>query len=379
MAVSIEQHVDWVVDTLATMRERGHHTIEPTPVAEAGWVQHVNDCADITLFPRANSWYMGANVPGKPRVLLPYVGGVDTYRATCDDVVERGYLGFRFGGPAAEQVVDGVVNRLQPDVMFLLEAMEELGLPPLESLPVAEARAFSETMATQRPPGPAVGALLDGVLPGADGDLNYRLYRPDTDGPHPLVCYFHGGGWVLGAHDSDDPFCRDLCVRSGAVIVSVDYRHAPEHRFPAAADDAFAGLVWVADHAAELGGIPGRFVVAGWSAGANVAAVAAQRARDAGGPAISGQLLVTPVTDGSRDYPSMTENADGYVLTKALMEWFWRHYADEDDAVEPGRITPARTVADRSPARGRVHVRVRPAARRRSRVRRRPRRRRCRA
>ncbi len=331
MVVSIEQHVDFIADTLAYMRDAGQTTIEPTPVAEAGWVQHVNDCADITLFPKANSWYMGANVPGKPRVFLPYVGGVDTYRATCDRVVEQGYLGFRLDGPSARHVHDGVVNRLQPDVMFLLQAMDELGLPPLESLAVPDARAFSETMATQRPPGPAVGEIVDGVLPGATGDLKYRVYRPVGDGPYPLVCYFHGGGWVLGSHDSDDPFCRDLCVRSGAVIVSVDYRHAPEHRFPAAADDAFAGLVWVAEHAAELGGTPGQLVVAGWSAGGNVAAVAAQRARDTGGPAISGQLLVTPVTDGSRQYPSMTENADGYILTEALMNWFWDHYADDGD------------------------------------------------
>ena len=112
MAVSIEQHVDWIVDTLADLREHGYTSIEPTALAEAGWVQHVNDCADITLYPKANSWYTGANVPGKPRVFLPYVGGVDTYRATCDRVVEEGYLGFRRRGPDGDQVSDGVVNRL---------------------------------------------------------------------------------------------------------------------------------------------------------------------------------------------------------------------------------------------------------------------------
>ena len=140
---------------------------------------------------------------------------------------------------------------------------------------------------------------------------------------------------MLGSHESDDAFCRDLCVRSDAIVVSVDYRHAPEHRFPAAADDAYAGFVWVAGHAEELGGRPGPIVVAGWSAGGNLAAGVAQRARDEGGPAIAGQLLVTPTTDGSRDYPSMTENAEGYVLTKALMEWFWNHYADEPDRSNP--------------------------------------------
>ncbi len=331
MVISIEQHVDWIVDAVAMMRERDFTTIEPTPAAEAGWVRHANDYADITLFPQADSWYMGANVPGKPRVFLPYVGGVDRYRATCEQVVADGYVGFRLAGPGGEQRNEGIVNRLQPDVALLLEAMGELDLPPIESLSPAEARSFSETMAAQAPPGPEVAEVVDGTLPGAAGDLRYRLYRPPGEGPHPVVCYFHGGGWVLGSHDSDDPFCRDLCVRSGAVVVSVDYRHAPEDRFPAAVDDAVAALRWVAAHADELGGTPGQVAVAGWSAGGNLAAVAAQRARDTGGPALVGQLLVTPVTDGAGEYPSMTENADGFVLTRALMDWFWDLYADEAD------------------------------------------------
>jgi cation diffusion facilitator CzcD-associated flavoprotein CzcO/acetyl esterase/lipase len=351
MVVSIEQHVDWIVDTLDTMRANDHTTIEPTPTAEDGWVQHVNDCASITLFPKANSWYMGANVPGKPRVFLPYVGGVDTYRKTCDEVVERDYLGFRLAGPGGEQCNDGVVNQLHLDVMLLLKAMDDMGLPPIETLGVDGAREFMETMAEMNPPGPEVGEVVDGTLPGAAGDLNYRLYRPPTDGPHPIVCYFHGGGWVLGAHDSDDAFCRQLCLQSNAIVVSVDYRHAPEARFPAAADDAYAGLRWVADHAEELGGVPGKLVVAGWSAGGNVAAVAAQRARDVGGPEISGQLLITPVTDGSRAHPSMDENADGYVLTRSLMDWFWDQYADESDRKDPA-ASPllADSLADLPPA-----------------------------
>ena len=335
MVVSIEQHVDWIMDALETMRSRGFTTIEPTPTAEAGWVQHVNDCADITLFPKADSWYMGANVPGKPRVFLPYVGGVDTYRRTCDEVAAEGYLGFHLGGPGGEQCNDGVVNQLHLDVMLLLDAMAQLELPPLETLGAEGARQFMEMSAAMRPPGPDVGEIVDGTLPGAVGDLRYRLYRPATPGPHPVVCYFHGGGWVLGAHDSDDPFCRYLALHADSVVVSVDYRHAPEDRFPAAADDGFAALGWVAEHAADLGGIPGKLVVAGWSAGANVAAVAAQRARDGGGPHLAGQLLVTPVTDGSIERPSMFDNGEGYVLTKSLMDWFWDCYADEADRKDP--------------------------------------------
>ena len=117
MAVSIEQHVDWVADRLGDLRDQRLRARSSRPTtAEAGWVQHVNDCADITLFPTANSWYMGANVPGKPRVFLPYIGGVDAYRRTCDEVVERGYLGFELRRPGGTQCNDGVVNRLQPDV-----------------------------------------------------------------------------------------------------------------------------------------------------------------------------------------------------------------------------------------------------------------------
>jgi cation diffusion facilitator CzcD-associated flavoprotein CzcO/acetyl esterase/lipase len=327
MVVSVEQHVDWVVDALIALRESGFTTMEPTPAAEAGWTQHVNDCADITLMPQANSWYMGANVPGKPRVFLPYAGGVDAYRDTCDRVVAGGYLGFRLAGPRGEQCNDGIVNRLQPDVALLLQTMAALDLPPLESLSPTDARAFMDAAAAVRPPGPEVGAIVDGTLPGADGHpLAYRLYRPASDGPHPIVCYFHGGGWVLGSATSDDPFCRDLCVHTNAVVISVDYRHAPEAPFPAAVDDGFAALEWVAAHAESLGGIPGRLVVAGWSAGGNVAAVAAQRARAAGGPALAGQLLICPVTDLSRAHPSRDENADGYVLTRPLMNWFIDHY-----------------------------------------------------
>ena len=120
MVVSIEQHVDWVLDCLGHLSARGFDVIEPTETAEAGWTQHVNDCADITLYPAANSWYMGANVPGKPRVFLPYCAGVDFYRASCDEVVTRDYLGFRLSGPDGSQCNDGVVRRLQPDVERVL-------------------------------------------------------------------------------------------------------------------------------------------------------------------------------------------------------------------------------------------------------------------
>lgn len=192
-----------------------------------------------------------------------------------------------------------------------------------------------------RPPGPDVGEIVDGTLPGAAGPLAYRLYRPASPGPHPVVVYFHGGGWVLGDHTSDDPLCRDLCVRSDTLIVSVDYRHAPEHRFPAALDDGWAAVQWIAEHAGELGGIPGQLVVSGWSAGAGIAAVVCHLARDAGAPSIVGQALLTPVTDFDPTRGSYLENADGYGLTAPLMQWFFDHYADPDARTDP-RIAPLR-------------------------------------
>jgi len=350
MTVSIEQHVDWIADCLTDMRNQGFDTIEPTPVAESGWNQHVADCAAITLYEKANSWYMGANVPGKPRVFYPYIGGVDSYRAACDEVRSRGYFGFRLSGPVGEQVNDGVVRRLQPDVQLVIETMEAMGLPPLESLPVDQARMFMVMARAERPPGPQVGEVLDGTLPGADGPLDYRLYRPATPGPHPVVVYFHGGGWVLGDLDSDDPLCRDLCAQAEAVVVSVNYRHAPEHRFPAAADDAFAAVQWVGANMVSVGGVPGQLVVAGWSAGGNIAAIACQRARDLGGPDICGQLLITPVTDSDMTRPSYVENGDGYVLTKGLMDWFWNHYADPADRTQPSAAPLRGELRDLPPA-----------------------------
>jgi acetyl esterase/lipase len=341
MVVSIEQHVDWLGGCLAHMREQRLDAIEPTALAEAGWVQHVNDCADVSLYKTASSWYTGANVPGKPRVFLPYIGGVDRYRRTCDEIVKRDYLGFTFQGPSGARCNDGVVNRLQLDVALVLELIAQLGLPSIEMLPVEDARTLSVAFNVGRPPGPDVGDIVDGTLPGAAGPLAYRLYRPPTPGPHPIVVYFHGGGWVLGSCESDDPFCRDLCVRANAVVISVDYRHAPEARFPAAVDDGFAAVRWIAENAEALGGEPNKLAVCGWSAGGNVAAVVCQMAREAGGPPIVGQVLVNPVCDCDFTRASYVENADGYVLTSSVMRWFWDQYADAADRQHP-KASPLR-------------------------------------
>jgi acetyl esterase/lipase len=244
-------------------------------------------------------------------------------------------------GPSGSQHNDGVIRRLQPDVAVMLDMMAALDLPPMESMSPEDARLLMEATMNGRPPGPDVAETVDGVLPTASGHLAYRLYRPASPGPHPVVVYFHGGGWVLGSLDSDDPLCRDLCVRSDAMVVSVNYRHAPEARFPAAADDAFASVQWIGANAVELGGIPGQLAVAGWSAGGNVAAVACQLARDAGGPEILGQALLAPVTDCDLSRRSYRDNGEGFVLTTELMKWFWDHYAEPGQRVDP-KASPLR-------------------------------------
>ena len=240
---------------------------------------------------------------------------------------------------------------IDPQLQTVLDQMEEIGFPGLSSLPVEQARAALALMGAGRADAvEAVARIEDVEIPGPAGAIPARAYVPDSDGTPPVVVYYHGGGWVLGGLDSHDGTCRALANASGAVVVSIDYRLAPEHPFPAAVDDAWAALEWVAANAAELGAEPARLAVAGDSAGGNLAAVVALQARDAGSPPLRGQLLVYPATDATMSHASIEENAAGYFLTKADMEWFYRHYAPErpDDwrlsplaAPDPARVAPA--------------------------------------
>ena len=181
-----------------------------------------------------------------------------------------------------------------------------------------------------------VAKVLDAVVAGPAGDIPIRVYRPTPDEGLPIVVFFHGGGWVLGSIETHDGVARQLALGAGAIVVSVDYRLAPEHKFPAATDDALAAAQWVHEHASELGGDPTRIAVAGDSAGGNLAAVTSLRARDEGGPPLVFQLLVYPVTDSRMDTPSFEENASGYFLTADSMRSFWSHYLrGPDDAANP--------------------------------------------
>ena len=153
--------------------------------------------------------------------------------------------------------------------------------------------------------------------------------------------YFHGGGWVLGDIDSHDGTCKQLLAELGdAAVVSVHYRLAPEAKYPAAADDCYAAAAWVAENGAEIGADGSRMAVAGDSAGGNLSAVVSQMARDKGGPAIAAQVLHVPVTDHNYSYPSYTENAEGMLLTRASMVWFWDHYLPNADAGQEAYASP---------------------------------------
>ncbi|HEY4024891.1 MAG TPA: alpha/beta hydrolase [Candidatus Dormibacteraeota bacterium] len=226
---------------------------------------------------------------------------------------------------------------LDAQVQVLLDQMKALGFPGFAALDVSQARSlFSQV---ERPPGEPVAGVEDRVIPGPGGDIPVRVYRPvqpaGSDGPLPLVVFFHGGGWTIGSIEGHDPVCRALANRAGSVVLSVEYRLGPEHRFPAAVEDAVAATGWAVEHAHELGADPVRLVVAGDSAGGNLAAVVAIHARDTGGPAIAHQVLIYPATDMTRrDWPSYEENGEGYFLTVRDMEWFETHYlrspADRD-------------------------------------------------
>jgi acetyl esterase len=224
---------------------------------------------------------------------------------------------------------------VDPQIQMLLDL--GAALPPLHTLTVAQARA---QFAARNFPGlrvPEIATVVERDMQGPAGSLGLRIYTPLGHGPFPLMVFFHGSGFVVCSLDTHDGMCRNLCAGSGCVVVSVDYRLAPEAKFPAAPDDCLAATRWAVANAAALGADPGQVFVAGDSAGANLATVTALRIRDEGGPHLLGQLLIYPVTDHyDPGTPSMTENAEGYGLTRAGMIWFWDHYlADRRDAANP--------------------------------------------
>jgi acetyl esterase len=230
---------------------------------------------------------------------------------------------------------------VDPQAEAILASIRQFRGPAITELDPASARAFSA--ARNFPAGPEA-EVTDHEIAGPGGALGIRTYRPNGTAAGARlggVVYFHGGGFVLGSVAGHDALCRQLAVRAGCVVASVEYRLAPEHRFPAAVEDAYAATCWVSEHAPRLGIDRAKLAVAGESAGGNLAAVVAALARDGGGPPLVFQALLSPVMDlRALDTPSYRDNAEGYLLTRAMMAWFRDQYVEREAQRDDPRCSP---------------------------------------
>lgn len=213
---------------------------------------------------------------------------------------------------------------LDPQAQQVLEQLAALGLPPNHMVSPAQARVNAK--ARPRAAGPEVAKVHDRLIPGPGVEIPVRIYTPAGPGPFPILVWLHGGGWVIGDLETADPTARHLTVGPGCVVVSVDYRLAPETKFPGAVDDCYAATAWAAQNAAQMHGDADRIAVGGDSAGGNLAAAVSLMARERGGPALVFQLLVYPVMACDFATESYRRNAEGYLLTRDSMKWYWDHY-----------------------------------------------------
>jgi acetyl esterase len=230
---------------------------------------------------------------------------------------------------------------LDPQVQRFLANVAKAELPPITQLSPAEARQqmIDASAAMGKPE--AVDSIEDRTIPGSGGDIPIRIYKPAGE-ELPIVVYFHGGGWVLGNIDTHDGYCRSLANASDAIVVSVDYRLAPEHKYPAAAEDAYEATRWVNENAVAIGGRTGPLAVAGDSAGGNLAAVVPLMARDRGEPMVGCQVLIYPITDCNVDTASYQDFANDHLLTRDAMIWFWDHYCELETDRDHAYLSPLR-------------------------------------
>jgi acetyl esterase len=236
---------------------------------------------------------------------------------------------------------------LDPDAAFVFKAFQEAGRPAYETLSPTEARDYYlQARLVTNPEPPELKSVAPFAIPSPHGLIPARIYTPkalnQTNGLAPGLVFFHGGGWVIGDLDTHDVVCRQLADEGRLMVISVDYRLAPEHKFPAAVDDAIAAATWIAAHARELGIDAARLLVGGDSAGGNLAAVVAIAARDGNGPAIAGQLLIYPATDFAMTHPSHSEPETSILLTHSVIRWFRDHYLNDGADVDDWRASPAR-------------------------------------
>lgn len=219
---------------------------------------------------------------------------------------------------------------LDPQARELLDQIAKAGIPPFHTLTPQQAREQMLVASRFMGPPEEVHCVEDREVPGPAGAIPVRVYRPGDGDALPAVVFFHGGCWLMGDIRTHDVYCRAIANRSRAIVVSVDYRLAPEHKCPAAVEDAYAATRWVAEHADTTGADPERIAVMGDSAGGNLAAVVALVARERGGPSLAFQLLIYPITDFNFDTPSYRENATGFHLTHKDMVWSWGHYLSNE-------------------------------------------------
>ncbi|HEV8584679.1 MAG TPA: alpha/beta hydrolase [Methylomirabilota bacterium] len=235
---------------------------------------------------------------------------------------------------------------LDPQARNVIDLVIKSGRPPYHQLSPKDARQmFRETRPASTPPAPEIGAVREVKASGPLGEIPLRVYRPagvPAATRLPVYVYFHGGGWVIGDLETHDVVCRQITAESGVCVISVDYRLAPEHKFPASVDDAWAATRWIAAHAADLGVDGAKVAVGGDSAGGNLAAVVALLARDGGSPPIALQVLIYPVTDLSAESQSYTDLADGYMLTRDSMRWFKAQYLTKEEDAADWRVSPLR-------------------------------------
>ena len=246
---------------------------------------------------------------------------------------------------------------LDPDAAAVYKAFQEAGRPPYESGTPTQARAmYLAGRPVSNPEPPELESAKPLSIPAPHGAIPARIYTPKTlrttAGLAHCLVFYHGGGWVIGDIDSHDVVCRKLAHEGELIVISIDYRLAPEHKFPAAVDDAIAAVKWVASNAKDLGIDATRLLVGGDSAGGNLAAVVALAARDGDGPKLAGQVLIYPATDFAMKHPSHSEPETSILLTHSVIKWFSNHYLNDPADIDNWKASPARakTLAGLPPA-----------------------------